>query len=283
MAQSKTMTKSNKTTKRVRSRNWCFTDFELINFQEIYTMYKDIIRYICWGVETCKKTQKKHHQGWIQLMNPKDMMPVKRLLGGKCHLEKMNGSEYQNEKYCKKDGKYTHVGKFVSQGQRSDIESIKKTLDEGGTMYEVAQDHFGDYIRYHKGFERYKELVDQKNSKEFRKVEVIIHRGPTNSGKTREAVANSEFLISGDSLNWWDGYQGEKSITIDEYSNQVNVTQMLRFLDGYQCRLAIKGGFTYARWTKVFITTNLEELHINAKQEHQDAFERRITKYVDFQ
>ena len=268
---------------RVRSRNWCFTDFDMINFSQIYESHKDIIRYLCWGVEICQKTKRQHHQGWIQLYNPKDMMPVKRLLGGKCHLERMMGTEYQNDKYCQKENKYTQVGQFVSQGHRTDLESVKKTIDGGGTMFEVSQDHFGDYIRYHKGFERYKQLVEQNNSKEFRQVEVILHSGPTNTGKTRTAVENSDYLISGDGLNWWDGYQGEKSITIDEYANQINITQLLRLLDGYQCRLAIKGGFTYARWTKVYITTNLDILHQNAKPEHQDALERRITEKLDFQ
>jgi hypothetical protein len=89
-----------------------------------------------------------------------------------------------------------------------------------------------------------------------------------------------DFKISGDALQWWDGYDGEKSILIDEYDNQIPITRLLNLLDGYHLRLPVKGGFTYAAWTKVIITTNLNplELHPNAKQQHRAALHRRINR-----
>ena len=59
-----------------QSRNWCFTDFELLNFEQIYEENKDLIRYICVGNEICPKTKKKHKQGWIQFINKKRMNGV---------------------------------------------------------------------------------------------------------------------------------------------------------------------------------------------------------------
>ncbi len=273
-----------KTTTRVRARNYCFTDFTMIDFGKVYESNKDIIRYMCWGEEICKSTKKIHQQGWIQMINAKEFNIVHKLLGGKVHLEKMLGTEYDNEKYCKKDGKFTTKGTFKSQGFRSDLEDIKKTLDSGGTMLSVATGHFGDYIRYYQGFAKYVEILLKESTRAFRRVEVIVHTGGTGTGKTRTAVDDSpdHFMIRGDDLQWFDGYHGEKTLIIDEYSNQVSITKLLSLLDGYQLRLPIKGGFTYAAWTKVYITTNLDTLHSNAKEEHRDALCRRISDILEF-
>ena len=271
--------------KRVRSRNWCFTDNKCIDWTLMYDDLPDTIRYIAWGKEIAPTTGKDHHQGWIQMVNPKDLGPMRKMFaayGCSVHLEQCKGSELQNDEYCSKDKNVTKLGKFKTQGQRSDLESIKKKIDEGGTMYEIAQDYFGDYVRYNSGFVKYKQLVEKENSRNFRHVTVEIHKGATGTGKTRACYCPGSFMVHGDSLKWWDGYEGEKTLVIDEYSNQISLTELLGILDGYQKRLPIKGGFTYAMWTKVQITTNLDDLHEKAKWEHKMALERRITKVIDY-
>jgi len=271
-------------TKFKQSRNWAFTDFELLDFKTIYNDYKDIIRYICWGKEKCPKTNKIHYQGWLQLINKKTLGGVKRLLGTKkIHLESCRGSEFDNNKYCKKDGVFKFKGKFICQGQRTDLEQIKKMIDENEPTIKIAQNYFSDFIRYHSGFNKYAELVAKEQTKKFRKVKCTLINGPTNTNKTRRATeyTNDYYKIQGDQLNWFDGYQGEKTLIIDEYANDVKITRLLALLDGYQLRLPIKGGFTYARWNKVIITSNLRLLHQQADIEHQKALKRRITKHIN--
>ncbi len=264
--------------KRVRSRNWCFTANADVDLQTIWSTNKDVLRYMGWAEETAPTTNKKHLQGWVQLINPKDFGVVRRLLGGAAHIESMKGNEHQNQKYISKENKPTMLGNFWSQGFRSDLEDIKKTIDNGGTMMQVAQDHFGDYLRYHSGFTKYREMVMKEKSKDFRKVEVIIYQGPTGTGKTRKAMEHNDvYKIHGDGMKWWDGYEGEKTLVIDEYANQVPCTELLGILDGYQMRLPIKGGHTYALWTKVILTTNLEVIHCNANPAHLEALNRRVT------
>ncbi len=269
---------------RVRSRNYCFTDYKLLDFGTTYELHKDIIRYLCWGEERCPKTKKIHYQGWIQMVNQKDFNVVHKLLGGKLHLERMMGTEVQNEAYCRKQGKFHVRGEFRTQGFRSDLEDIKKMLDSGDSMLSVATEHFSDYIRYYSGFAKYQELILKEKTKAFRKVMVIVHTGKTGTGKTRMAVESSDdhYMIQGGHLKWWDGYNGEKTLIIDEYSNQISITELLGILDGYQLRLPVKGGFTYANWETVYITTNLSTLHPSARQEHIDALCRRVNTIVNF-
>lgn len=303
-------TKNNTETKKekkrpIQCRNWCFTIFTkntvenyIEIFNDLYNGYKDIIRYLGFAKETCPKTKRLHIQGWIQLKNKKTLGGVQKLFSNRTmHLEAMYGSENDNLIYCKKTGKwsltkkgqekykgkYYELGEFITQGRRSDIEEIQKKLDEQEPMYSVAKDYFGDFIRYHSGFYKYAELVAKEKSKKFRKVEVIFLSGKTGTGKTRKAMEEATFKITGDQLNWWDGYENDKCILIDEYSNQIPITKLLNLLDGYQLRLPIKGSHTYANWNKVYVTTNLtkDELHPFAKSEHQKALIRRIKTFAN--
>ncbi len=269
-----------------QSRNYCFTDFEILDLLKIYMDNKSIIRGIGFGHEIAPTTKKPHLQGLIQFYNKKRLGGVKRIFGSKkIHVEPCYGSVKQNQKYCAKDNKYVMYGEFICQSHRSDLENIKKKLDEGGTLKEVADDHFGDYIRYHHGLQAYKKMCDKERTKKFRKIDVELVCGSTGTNKTRNTIEQNPnaFKITGKNLKWWDGYEQEETLIIDEYSNDIGITEMLNILDGYQLRLEIKGSFTYANWTKVIITTNLHpcEIHSQAKAEHRSALNRRITTISD--
>lgn len=236
------------------------------------------------GKETCPKTKKTHYQGWIQFENKKRFGGVKKILGtNKIHLETCRGSEHQNDQYCQKDGDFWTLGKFVCQGQRSDIEHVRKEILGGKSRDAVIKDNTKIWCQYRKGLGDLLEIVTKENSQNFRKVEVEYVYGPTGTGKTRYAASHpNSYKIEGDNMQWFDGYNGEKTLIIDEYSNDVKITKLLNICDGYQLRLPIKGGFTYAAWTKVIITSNLypDELHEMAKRRHRDALKRRITKTI---
>ncbi len=271
--------------KRRRSRNYCFTDFQLLDFEKIYKENQTIIRYICFGREKCPKTKKEHIQGWVQLYNPKSLQTVKRIVNcNKIHVEICKGNEKFNDTYCKKDNDFKTFGTCKRQGQRTDLEDIKMSIEKGDHLIDIWDSHFSTMLRYHNGVNKYRECYLKTKTKKFRKLNVSVYYGATGSGKTRTAVEKNPnaYKIQGSALKWWDGYEGEKTLIIDEYNNDVEITKLLSLLDGYQLRLAIKGGFTYANWNKVIITTNLtiNELHANAKPLHRCALSRRINEFT---
>ena len=205
--------------KMYQSRNWQITDFEQLDYAKIADDYKDLIRYICWGTEICPKTSKVHSQAWIQLINKKTLGGVKRLLGStKVHLEPMWTNERNLDRYSRKDGKFQTIGCFITQGERTDLEAIKKKIDDGYSFKSIADGHFPVWCQYSRQFKKYKSMVDKKASQEFRMVKVTVHSGKTGTGKTRDAMIGVEYpyLISGDSLQWWDGYDGESTIVITD-------------------------------------------------------------------
>lgn len=255
----------------------------LDNIHDIYNNNNDIIRYICAGAEVCPSTKRAHLQCWIQFHNKKRMGCLKKIFGKQNKFLACKGDEYDNDKYCAKDGNYIKFGKFVCQGQRTDLELLKREVMNGMNKKTIIKEHFETYCKYRNGINDLCAVIEKEQRSEFRHVEVILLHGTTNTGKTRKAMEEAKFKIDASELQWWDGYEGEHTILIDEYDNDVKITKMLNILDGYMLRLPIKGGFTYANWRKVYITTNLspDQLHSKAKPRHRDAFFRRITKIID--
>lgn len=279
-----------------RSRNFCFTLFnDAVNDSKTFAdfwgdFWRNVsgCRYLVVGREKCPTSDRWHNQGFIQMERDTRFTKIKKVLPEGAHIEMCRGNVKQNINYCSKDGETVKFGEAKYQGQRSDLLDVKKNLDSGATLESIMEDDatFTLYCKYRNGIRDYASHVSNKNCPKWRNVEVIVHSGPTGTGKTRTAIESSDdvFKISGDELNWFDGYCGEKTLLIDEYNNQLSITRLLNLLDGYKLRLPIKGSFSYARWEKVYITTNLKksQLHCNAKKEHRRALNRRITKWVKF-
>lgn len=268
-----------------RSRNWCFTSFALNieNIKNIYNDNKDIVRYLCTGKETCPSTGEMHLQGWIQFKRPKRFNGVKSLFkDNSIHIEICKGTEFDNDTYCKKDGQFVEFGEFITQGQRTDLENIQNDIKQGTKLSDIIENNFEIFCRYKNGIEKYAQIYEKKNRQKWRDVIVEVVYGDTGTGKTKYAMEQSGYKINASELNWWDGYDGEETICIDEYDNDVPITKMLNILDGYQLRLPIKGGFTYANWKRVIITSNYHpnRWHNNAKDKHQDALKRRISNII---
>lgn len=229
-----------------------------------------------------------HLQGYMKFAKKKSLKKVgdelEKLLGKRPYTDVCKGGPKKAIEYCKKDGKITEWGEVPKQGRRTDLEKAAEMVKEGKRLIEVAEEVPATFIRYHRGIEKMQQLYIKERASEWRDVEVIFITGPTGTGKTRKAMESEEsvYKIQGDQLKWWDGYEGEKTILIDEYANDVKITTLLSLLDGYKLRLPVKGGFTYAGWTKVFITSNLFELHDQAKDAHREALQRRISKTISY-
>lgn len=234
-----------------------------------------------------------HLQGYLKLERQTSLKKITdelaRVLGRRPHVEKTQGTPQQNIEYCSKEGNFIEWGDRPKMGKRMDLEAAYDDARSDMKMVEVADRHKSAFLRYHRGIEKVRELHNAEQAEAWRDVEVIIHTGPTGCGKTRAAMTVDEgertpYKIQGAGLQWWDGYEGEPVIVIDEYSNNIPIDKLLALLDGYKLRLPVKGGFTYARWKTVHITTNLtrEQFHEQAKEEHKAALERRVTHWRSY-
>ena len=276
--------------KAKRSRNYAFTSFKIkTDLDKVWELGEGVFRYLLVGREICPKTGKKHLQGFAQFMSQRSLSSAQSVLGmGKIHMSVMRGTTKENITYCKKDGDFIEYGKPLGQGQRTDIENVKHYIDKNimeGTFSDLQcwRNNFQTMLKYHKGFGRYRFLVEQREAKAWRNVKVTVLYGSTGSGKSRRLHEVSDYVIHGDQLKWWDGYDGELSIGIDEYANQIKLTELLGVIDGHPRRLPVKCSFAWARWIRVTMSSNLQpyEWHPQAKAEHKAALERRVDQWIN--
>jgi len=130
-------------------------------------------------------------------------------------------------------------------------------------MLQIAEEYFGDYLRYHRGLEKYQLLNKVDKIPLWRQVKTVVLWGPTGAGKTRSAYAFDQTLFKlsppqSNSLVWWDTYQGQSTLLIDDFYGWIRPHVMLELLDGYPMLNQVKGGHTAAAWTNVIITSNKE-------------------------
>lgn len=128
-----------------RFRNVCFT---INNYtMEDYNLICQIdCSYVVIGYEA-GEAGVDHMQGYIELIDQCRLKKLKQFLP-RAHIESRKGSAKQASDYCKKDGNFIEEGILSNAGKRSDLEHIKEIIDNGGTMEDVANEHFGDFIRY---------------------------------------------------------------------------------------------------------------------------------------
>lgn len=246
--------------------SFCFTDFSAENIKTgygaLFEEYKDWIRGIAWGKEICPTTKREHNQAYIQMYKQCRFTQIYKNLKISGKFFVMKGSIQQNEDYCKKEGVYTKLGSFVSRGFRSDLHNIKDDLKTGSSLYDIMENYTGDFIRYSNGIQKMKSLIDNKQANKFRNVTTTALIGDAGSGKT-SYVCNkygyeNVFIVENgqDDKFLFDGYDGEKTILIDDFNGNIKYTTLLRILDGHKYGINIKNGRTYARWENVYITSN---------------------------
>jgi len=247
------------------------------------------VRYAIWQLEQCPTTHRMHIQGYLEVKNKIGMKGVKEILGDPtAHIERRRGTQGQAVDYCSKTntkvaGPWEYGKKSEGQGERCDLLALTEGIKNGLTIYDIVEQFPGQFIRYNRGIERMMAIKDERNMDD-REIEVAVLWGGTGSGKTRIVMKNRENMyirgLASYGQTWWDGYRGQESILFDEFYGQVKLSDMLRYLDRYPLQIPIRGGYTYARWKKVFITSNTPpwEWYANAgaPKEVLAAFRRRI-------
>lgn len=275
------------------SRGWTFTihDYTQDNIKRglIWLETPECIG-ISAGLEICPKTNRPHIQGYVRLHSPVRKGHFRKIIGpngtGKTDwwMDKAKGDWTSNANYTSKDNKvvWFKVPPASHQGTRTDLQEFREAIKRNADDAELFENHLPVIAKYPRLEQRLRQSFLKRNTREFRDVQVIVHWGEAGTGKTRKPYDEGAFLFDDYENGWWDGYEGESVICLDDFYGGIKYAFLLRLLDGYQCRLKVKGGFTYAQWSKVYITSNKppEQWYSLGLT---DALKRRITRVIHFQ
>jgi hypothetical protein len=181
------------------------------------------------------------------------------------HWEARKGSRDAARDYCRKQdtrlddgaaGPFEY-GDWVekAQGKRSDLSACKAILDEGGTLEDIAREHFSTFVRYERGLRSYQLLIADRRK---HKSEVYLFFGPPGTGKTVfaiECAGDDNFYIK-TTGKWWDGYNGQSDVILDEFRGNLPYQTLLQILDASPIVVETKGGSLNFNPVNIFITTN---------------------------
>jgi hypothetical protein len=200
-----------------------------------------------------------HLQGYIYLATPRVFNTVKQLLPDGAHIEKAKGSVSQNIEYCTKDGDYNEIGERpLSAKRKGELEKDRwkriKTLAQNNELESIEDKVFVQNYRGLKEIARdYMKPVADLNG-----VCGEWIYGPAGIGKSRLAREKAGTVFYSKNCNkWWDGYQNEEVVIIDDIDKSHSVLghHLKIWLDRYAFIAETKGGAVRIRPKKIYITS----------------------------
>lgn len=266
------------------SRGWAFT-----SFKEVEPKWNEsVMKYMIYQREKCPSTGREHWQGYVKFKSPVRRKGAQLSIGDDvAHMEASKGDETSNINYCSKSttkiGEVIQHGTPTVQGQRTDLQNYAKAVtDLSKQINDIILDNPTLAIKYPRGTQLLRSTALNKAASKIRPdIEVHVLIGAPGSGKTRTVYdsypLNDIYKITLDSQSvWWDGYDGQNILLIDDFESWLPYRFLLNVLDIYPLRLPIKGGYTYANWGKVYITSNRPLEQWYPGQRDKDALYRRI-------
>lgn len=174
------------------------------------------------GLEIGKQEHTPHIQGAVVWNHAKTYKAAQKALCGKgrgCFTQKMQG-DWDAQKYCLKDGEVIRDDPYEEcQGRRSDIIALRDSIKRGATDAELCMEHPEQVAKYQRfiGFARNAfEPVPEALPQGSKQMGIWVWSEAPNMGKTTWMTTNFPDAYEKASDRWWDGYQDEDEVFVDE-------------------------------------------------------------------
>lgn len=261
-----------------RSRAWCFTSYK----DEEPVFLPDKMVYIVYGREVCPKTGRKHLQGYVYYKHPRTMKGAIKGIGGNISVQAAKGSAEANFKYCSKDGDFVEHGTRPAQGDRTDLREIYSLIKQGEAMNWVADAYPGQYIRYHRGFEKVQKMHERIPHPE-REPYVVILWGASGGGKTYAAKMKYKAQEISCTNKFWEIPDGAEDVYYDEFTKtRPPLSDLLKLLSVGGTRLNVKGGSVHFNPKTIYFIDTIDPKEWYEDPEIQYQFWRRVRKVIHF-
>lgn len=266
---------------------WNYDEEDLTRLHSIISggddaTHTDIVRFISYQIEKDPEGGNATHiQGYTESFRNKrkTLNGWKRLFGcNHIHIERRRSPDRQDAIAYTQDpekraqspnsgpwSRGTHGG---SQGERTDLEKIRGDIINGdiSSWAELIEDFTIKAGTLSKNMKFIAMLLMKYQPKRRWPMEVIIHYGPSGTGKTRAAYDLSWLPEEDQSIFQLDydnkafpcnGYGGEAVLLLDEFRGGLKFGWLLRLLDRYPMLVNVKYGAEQIRAKYVIITTNV--------------------------
>lgn len=271
------------------AKDWCITAKSVPSWVADGRL-PDGVDYYC-GQRERGEGGFEHYQCFIQLSSRKRFSYVKIMWGDpSIHCESRKGTPQQARDYCRKSDTAV-AGTFVELGKlrglkKNHMDELKDAIDAGATAGDLMDEHWSAWTRSMVACDRAIQRRDQGRAGEWVPPVVRLFWGPTRTGKTRRAfeyVARDHAGVAYRKPQgvWWDGYDNQACVVLDDYDGDVPIGQLLQLLDGrgHGLLLPVKGSHVQVKAKTFFFTSNkpLSKWYPQATQEQLDALEARFT------
>jgi hypothetical protein len=253
-------------------------------------------KYWVIGEEIAPSTGTPHWQGFVWFHNVVRLATLKAILEGvPADLRVGDDKAYAMAKYCKKDGKFEEWGVSPAEGRKRMAESGAKgnaahaakyrKLDQlaaAGKFKEIREDYPSEWIRCHKTLRAIR--MESFNTKETLDGELQHEWLYGDSGDGKSSMArreNPDYYskdVDHDSERWWDMYEGEPVILIEDLSPyNIKMTDSLKkWSDRYAFKAQVKGAYMQIRPKKIVVTSQYTIDEIWQDEKTREALHRRF-------
>lgn len=264
-----------------RIRRYVFT---CNNYTQLPDAINSNIRYLLFAEEICPTTSTPHIQGYIEFYKQEYFNTIVSLIktafGNHAHIEPAKADVNAQIAYISKQNKPIEFGKPACPGTRNDLIAIKKSLDEGSSVDDIADINFGVYLRYYKGMDRYvlSKTVPKQVRKLHEKTLTILLTGPSRTGKTTWAYENYPEITSVEYDGKFYSDSPHYALFDDISPDTFGRKEFLTLTDHGQKKVRMLGAYTNWNPKVIVLTSNysLEELFTD------DAMMNRIDKHIPF-
>lgn len=279
------------------STRWCFTLNSWTPDHED-TLKTVPCKYLVYGKEK-GQSGTPHLQGFITFSKPKRLSALKKI-SDTAHWEITKGTSLQASDYCKK-GSQSHdewkehgasgpnfgVGAEVFEdgiaptpGKRTDLQGVCDMIKDGESLQSIASQHPETFIKFGRGIRDLKLTLDTKYTPAGTRG--IWYWGAPGTGKSRKAREDNPDAYLKPQSKWFDGYNGEDVIILDDMDTNILGHYLKIWTDRYPCTGETKGGTINLQHDKFIVTSNysIQQLWPDDK-EMQAAILRRfeVTKF----
>lgn len=266
-----------------KTRNWCFT---LNNYSsQDESMFQNVeCKYIVYGREVGEECGTPHLQGYIVFDNPRALGGLKKDVHSTAHWEAAVAGADKNRTYCIKQGDFYERGVLPMSQKRKGEANADRWRDAKKAAVEGRLDDIPEdiYIQYYRTIKEIKKDHMVKPD-DLDGLDNVWLYGPPGVGKSRyarEKYPGAYFKLTN---KWWDGYQGEENVIIDDFEldHKVLGHHLKIWGDRYSFLAETKGGAIHIRPKRIIVTSNYSLAEIFTEDSMYEAVKRRY-KCVHF-